>query len=426
MISYDKFSLDNGLRIVVHHDPNTPLATVNILYDVGSRDESESRTGFAHLFEHLMFEGSVNIPDYDEHVHLAGGESNAFTSSDMTNYYITLPVHNIETAFWLESDRMLSLAFSEEALAVQKGVVCEEFKEHYINQPYGDWMHKMRALCFTTHPYKWLTIGKELSHIEQATLSDVRAFFFQHYRPNNAILCVAGNVTSEQVRQLAQKWFGDIPPSEKPYHRQLPAEPAQTTFHSQHIYANVPIDALYMAFHIGDRLSPSYHPTAFICDILSSGASGRLYQHLVKDQTLFSSLHAYSWDEHDPGLLYIEGKLNKGVTLESAETAICHELEQLCQMPVSEDELGKVRNKVEAAIVFNEVGLSDRAFSLAYYELLGDIDEINNEIDKYLRVTAADIQQTAQQIFSRENCSVLYYHAQPPSEAAEQNADAST
>lgn len=412
MITYEKFTLDNGLRVIVHQDLDTPLATVNLLYDVGSRDENEAKTGFAHLFEHLMFEGSVNVPDYDEHVHLAGGECNAFTSSDMTNYYITLPAHHIETAFWLESDRMLGLGFDQESLDVQKGVVCEEFKEHYINQPYGDWMHKMRALSYTTHPYKWITIGKELSHIEQVILADVKSFFFQHYRPNNAILCVAGNVQTDEVRRLAQKWFGDIPRAEQPYVRNLPQEPPQTEFRSLHVEAPVPIDAIYLSFHICDRLHDDFHATSFISDLLSGGSSGRLYQHLVKEQRLFSSINAYSWEEHDAGLLYIEGKLKEGISMTEAENAIRQELNQLCQVPISETELEKVLNKIEAAMLFNEVGLSEKAFSLAYYELLGNIDEVNTEIEKYRRVSAADVQRVAQQIFKLENCSALYYHAQ--------------
>ena len=411
MVTYEKFTLANGLRVIVHQDSSTPLAVVNLLYDVGSRDEDESKTGFAHLFEHLMFEGSINIPDYDEHVHLAGGDCNAFTSGDMTNYYITLPAHNLETAFWLESDRMLSLAFEQESLDVQKGVVCEEFKEHYINMPYGDWMHKMRALSYTQHPYKWLTIGKELSHIEQATLDDVQQFFFKHYRPNHAILCVAGNVQTAEVRRLAEKWFGPIPRSEPPYQRNLPQEPPQNGLRSLRVEANVPVDALYMAFHICPRLHPDFHPTIFVSEILSSGSSGRLYQRLVKDKRLFSSIYAYIWEDFDAGLLYIEGKLSPDVSMSQAEAAIWTELSDLAQNQVSANEVQKILNKTEATIAFNEVGLSEKAFSLAYYELLGDIDEINNEIEKYAAVTALDIQRVAQQTFKLDNCSTIYYCA---------------
>lgn len=417
MVAYEKFTLPNGLRVIVHQDPDTPLAVLNLLYDVGARDEDEAKTGFAHLFEHLMFEGSVNISDYDEHVHLAGGDCNAFTTSNMTNYYITLPAHNLETAFWLESDRMLSLAFGQEALDIQKGVVSEEFKEHYINMPYGDWMHKMRALSYTTHPYKWLTIGKELSHIENATLEDVTHFFFKHYRPNHAILCVAGNVTVAEVRRLAEKWFGTIPASEQPYYRNLPQEPPQTEFRSLRVDANVPVDALYMAFHICSRLDKDYHATTFLSEMLSSGSSGRLYQRLVKEKGLFSSIDAYTWEEFDAGLLYFEGKLSQGISMEQAETALWQELNEMCQIHVSETEMQKVLNKIESSIVFNEIGLSDKAFSLAFYELLGDIDEINTEINKYTAVTAADVQRVAQQIFRRENCSTIYYHARQEANA---------
>lgn len=410
MLDYKKYQLDNGLRLIVHEDPETPMAIVNVLYDVGSRDETEAKTGFAHLFEHLMFEGSINIENFDEHVHLAGGECNAFTSSDMTNYYIMLPAHNVETAFWLESDRMLSLGFGQDSLDVQKGVVCEEFKEHYINQPYGDWLHRLRKLSYTTHPYKWPVIGKDLSHIENATLEDVKTFFYTHYRPNNAILCVAGNVQSEQVFSLAQKWFGDIAPGPK-HERMLPAEPPQAAFRAEYVKANVPLDAIYMGFHVPARLDPDFYPMNVICEVLSGGASGRIYQALVKERRVFSSISASNWEYTDSGLLYVSGKVQEGISIEAAEVAIWEELEKLKSELITEEELCKIINKIEANIQFNEVSLRDKAFSLAYFELLGRIDDVNYEIERYLAVSRADVQRVAQQIFNRQNCSVIYYKA---------------
>ncbi len=410
MLSYKKYQLSNGLRIVVHEDPETPLAIVNILYDVGSRDENEAKTGFAHLFEHLMFEGSTNIDNFDEHVHLAGGESNAFTSSDMTNYYIMLPAHNIETAFWLESDRMLSLSFGQESLDVQKGVVSEEFKEQHINQPYGDWLHRLRRLSYTTHPYKWPIIGKDLSHIENVTMDDVQNFFYTHYRPNNAVLCVAGNVQGDQIFALAKKWFGDIPAGQRTP-RNLPKEPPQTAFRAEYVKANVPLDAIYMGFHVPARLHTDYYPMNIICEVLSGGASGRMYQALIKEKRIFSSVSAYNWEEVDEGQLFVSGKVQEGISIEAAENAIWEEIEKLKNELITEQEFQKVINKIEANIQFNEVELRDKAFSLAYFELMGCIDDINNEIEHYKAVSREDIQRVAQHIFRHENCSAIYYKA---------------
>ena len=262
MIQFEKFELDNGLKVIVHQDTSTPMAVVNVLYSVGAKDEDPKKTGFAHLFEHLMFGGSIHIPVYDEPLQRAGGENNAYTTNDLTNYYCQIPAENIETAFWLESDRMLSLAFSEKSLEVQRKVVCEEFKEHYINKPYGDAWHKMRSLAYTQHPYRWMTIGASLEHVEQAKMQDVKDFFFKFYRPNNAILVVTGNVTTDQIKQLAEKWFGPIP-SGAPYERNLPCEPTQKKSKSMDVHADVPLDMLMMTWHMGGRLDEYYHATDF-------------------------------------------------------------------------------------------------------------------------------------------------------------------
>lgn len=408
MLDFERFTLDNGLRVIVHKDTTTPMVAVNVLYDVGARDENPERTGFAHLFEHLMFGGSENIPSYDEPLQMAGGENNAYTTNDITNYYIQLPLQNIETAFWLESDRMNALAFSEKSLDVQRKVVSEEFKEHYINKPYGDAWENMRKLAYKQHPYQWMTIGKELKHIEDAHLDDVKSFFYKHYRPVNAILSVAGNVTTEQVRQLAEKWFGSIPAGDK-YNRNLPQEPQQTEARVATIEANVPLDALYKAWHIGGRMSPSYYTADLITEIMGNGVASRLHLRLVKELQLFSNISCYHTGSTDPGLLVIEGKIVEGKSIEDANAAVEAEIEKLISDGVTEDELQKAKNKIEAMITFEDMTILSRANNLAFYELLGDADLINKEWNNYNTVTTAMLQQTAQEVFRKENSNTLFY-----------------
>jgi zinc protease len=408
VVKFEKFSLDNGLRVIVHQDTSTPMAVVNVMYDVGAKDEDPSRTGFAHLFEHLMFGGSINIPVYDEPLQMAGGENNAYTTNDLTNYYIQLPAENIETAFWLESDRMLSLAFTDHSLEVQRKVVCEEFKEHYLNKPYGDVWLRLRELAYTVHPYRWMTIGKELSHIEQAQLQDVKNFFFKHYRPSNAILVVAGNVTVEKVRSLAEKWFGPIEPGEK-YVRQLPSEPAQNSPRKLEVRADVPLDALYKCWHMYSRMDHRYYVSDLITEVLSGGGSSRLFQSLVKEQKLFSNIECYHFGTVDSGLLTIEGKLVKGIKMEDAENAIQKELDKMKKELITESELQKVKNKTESMIAFEDMSVMNRANSLAFYELLGDASLMNSELDRYNKVTVKDVQQLCNEIFREENCSTLWY-----------------
>ncbi|MEY4456457.1 MAG: M16 family metallopeptidase [Sediminibacterium sp.] len=410
MIQFDRFTLDNGLKVLVHQDTSTPMAVVNVLYNVGSKDENPHKTGFAHLFEHLMFGGSVNIPDYDEPLQRAGGENNAYTTNDLTNYYCQLPAENIETAFWLESDRMLSLAFSEKSLEVQRKVVCEEFKEHYINKPYGDAWHKMRKLAYTQHPYQWMTIGASLEHVEQATMQEVKDFFFQFYRPNNAILVVTGNVTTEQVKALAEKWFGPIEAG-KPYHRNLPVEPRQEKNKSLDVRADVPMDMLMMTWHMGGRFDASYHATDLITEVLGGGASARLYEELIKKKQIFSSIDCYHFGTIDPGLLVIEGKLVKGISMSVAEKAVLDEVAKLTNELLEEKEVQKVINKTESIICFEDMSIMNRAHSLAFYELLGDAQLMNTELEKYQAVTPAIIQATAQAIFTEQNRNTLYYYS---------------
>ncbi len=408
MISYSKFTLSNGLRVIVHEDRTTPLVVADVLYDVGARDEDPERTGFAHLFEHLMFGGSVNIPDYDEPLQIAGGDNNAFTTNDLTNYYCRLPAGNIETALWLESDRMLSLAFGEKSLDVQKKVVSEEFKEHYINQPYGDAWHKLREVAYKVHPYRWMTIGKELSHVESAQLQDVKDFFHKHYNPANAILTVAGNINEEKVKELAEKWFGDIP-SGKKYQRAITQEPLQTEARLLEVRENVPLDALYKCWHGYSRMDKRYYAMDLITDILGSGKSSRLYQSLVKEQKLFSNISCYHTGSIDPGLVAIEGKLVKGVSIEDGDAAVQRVIGEMLNNVLSEEELQKVKNRIESMLAFEDVSLMNRANSLAIYELLGDANLINTEWDFYNAVTAEDILNTAREMFRAENSSTLYY-----------------
>jgi zinc protease len=408
MIKFEKFTLENGLRVLVHEDKSTPMAVVNVLYDVGAKDESPEKTGFAHLFEHLMFGGSINIPVYDEPLQTAGGENNAYTTNDLTNYYCQLPAENIETAFWLESDRMLSLAFSKKSLEVQRKVVCEEFKEHYINKPYGDVWHKLRNLVYTTHPYKWMTIGASLKHVEDATLEDVKAFFKKHYNPSNAILTVAGNVDVEQVKVLAEKWFGSIPAGEK-YNRSLPVEPKQTAPRILEVKADVPLDALYKCWHIYPRTDDRYYTADLISDILSGGGSSRLYQSLVKEQQLFSNLDCYHMGSTDAGIMVIEGKLVKGVDIKKAEAAVNEEIKKMQATGITVEELEKVKNKTESAMAFEDMSVMNRASSIAMYELLGDADLMNSELEKYRAVTAENILEQTRIIFDDNNCSTMYY-----------------
>lgn len=408
MIKFERFVLGNGLKVLVHPDPSTPMAVVNVLYDVGARDEDAAKTGFAHLFEHLMFGGSVNIPDYDEPLQVAGGENNAYTTNDLTNYYCQLPAENLETAFWLESDRMLSLAFSKKSLDVQRKVVCEEFKEHYINKPYGDVWHTMRELAFKEHPYKWMTIGKELSHIENATLEDVKAFFFKHYTPANAILVVAGNVSVDHVKALAEKWFGDIPSGEK-YNRQLPVEPKQTEARRLTVQRNVPMDAIYKTWHMCARRDDDYYATDLLTDILGGGASSRLYQALVKEQQLFANINCYHFGSLDKGLFTVEGQLIKGVDIQKAEDAIELELDKVRKELLDERELQKVKNKTESVMAFEDMSVMNRAGSLAFYELLGDGELMNSEFQKYQQVKAEDLHRIANQVLTKENSNTLWY-----------------
>ena len=410
MIQVNRYTLANGLRIVHNEDDSTQMVALNLLYDVGARDEDPSHTGFAHLFEHLMFGGSLHIPDYDTPVQNAGGENNAWTNNDITNYYITLPHQNVETGFWLESDRMLSLDFNPKSLEVQRQVVNEEFKQRNLNQPYGDASHLLRELAYESHPYRWPTIGKEIAHIAQATLEEVKDFFFRFYAPNNAILAVTGHISFEETIRLAEKWFGPIP-ARNISPRQLPAEKPQTAVRRKTVERKVPVDAIYMAFHMSNRMHPDYYVYDMITDILSNGRSSRFIQSLVQEQKLFTSIDAYISGSLDEGLLHVTGKPVEGVSLEQAEEAIWKELEKMKTVPVSEQELEKVKNRYESEQIFNNINYLNVATNLAFFELTGKAEDINEEVGKYRAVTAEQIQATSARCFVPENCSILYYKA---------------
>lgn len=410
MIDSIKYTLDNGLRLIVHPDHSTPMAAVNLLYNVGAKDEDPNRTGFAHLFEHLMFGGSVNIPSFDEPLQRAGGENNAFTNNDFTNYYITLPAQNLETAFWLESDRMLQLDFSEKSLDVQRNVVIEEFNQNYLNRPYGDIWLLLRPLAYKVHPYRWCTIGITPEHIRQATLDQVKAFFYSHYAPNNAILSVAGPVEPQAVLELAQRWFGPIE-QRNVATRNLPAEPAQTEPRLLEVERDVPFDVLAQAFHMPNRTNAEFYTADLITDALAGGKSGRLYQRLVREQQLFSSINSFITGDIDNGLLVVQGQLAPNVAFEQAEQAIARELQQLAEQPLSSNELQKLYNRHEANIKFEEISILDKAMTLGYHELIGQASDANLEVERYNSVSAERVMQQARTLFAPNNCSTLRYRA---------------
>ena len=407
-LKINKHILDNGLRLVHHEDTTTQMVALNIVYDVGSRDEHPDHTGFAHLFEHLMFGGSVHIPDYDTPLQQAGGENNAWTNNDITNYYLTVPRANAEIGFWLESDRMLELAFSPRSLEVQRGVVMEEFKQRCLNQPYGDVSHLIRPLAYRVHPYRWPTIGKQLSHIADATLDEVKDFFFRHYAPNNAVLAVTGNLSWDETRRLADKWFAPILRRDIP-ERRLPQEPVQTEERRLTVERNVPLDALYMAFHTCGRDEADYYAFDILSDILSNGRSSRLTRRLVQERKLFSNIDAYISGSRDAGLLNISGRPSAGVTLEQAEAAVWEELERLREEPVEHRELEKVKNKFESTQIFGNINYLNVATNLAWFELTGEAEDIDREVDRYRAVSSAQLNGVARRAFRRENASILYY-----------------
>jgi len=410
MITFERLKLSNGLSVIIHEDKSTPMVAVNVVYNVGSKYEEPDKTGFAHLFEHLMFGGSINIPDFDDHIQDAGGENNAFTNTDLTNFYEVLPAENIETALWLESDRMLQLRFSKKSLDTQKKVVIEEFKETCLNEPYGDMWHHLSRLCYKVHPYQWPTIGKDMSHIAEATLDQVKTFFYHYYRPDNAVLVLAGNIDVKKGIQLVEKWFGSIPAGHYTKPNYL-YEPPQIEFRQDILRQDVPHDAVYQGYHMAGRMDDGFYACDLLSDVLANGRSSRFYQRLYKEQELFSTIDAFISGTVDPGLFIIEGKTMPGISMEKAKKAIKLELDMLKNDLISEQELSKLKNSVESSLLYSEVSVLNKAISLAYFEVLGDADMINIEAERYHNVTAEDIRNAAQQVFREENCSEVLYEA---------------
>jgi len=408
MIEFKKHTLANGLQLIVHEDESTQTAAVNIVYNVGARDEDPERTGFAHLFEHLMFGGSKHIDEYDVVAQQIGAENNAFTNNDITNYYLSFPAPNLETALWLESDRMAGLAFSQKALDVQRNVVIEEFKQRYLNQPYGDVWLKLRPLAWKVHPYRWPTIGREIKHIEDARLEDVEDFFYKFYRPNNAIMAVAGNVKFDETVELVEKWFGDIEAAPRPSQIYLP-EPRQTEARFEEVEADVPANMLFKAFHAPARASKGFYHADVLSDVLSRGTSSRLFRRLVKDNPLFSDLSAGMTGEDDGGLLIVNGRLREGVAMDVAEKALNEELNLLRTEQATEEEMVKIKNQIEATTIFGEMGALNVAMNLCFSTLQGDTNLVNTELDMYRSTSAANVQTIAEEILRPENCSTLYY-----------------
>jgi len=407
MIHFHRFQLENGLKVIFHQDKTTPMAVVNTLFDVGARDESPSQTGFAHLFEHLMFGGSVNIPDFDGPLQRAGGNSNAFTSNDITNYFDVLPAKNLETALWLESDRMLSLAFSDKSLETQRSVVIEEFKQRYLNQPYGDVWLELRPLAYKVHPYQWATIGKDISHIENAKMEEVRSFFEKHYHPGNAILTIAGNFENQQIEDLVQKWYGDIPGKVKAA-RLLPQEPKQEEFRTLTLERDVPAEAFYYAFKMEERKSEGYYFADMLSDEVGKDKTGKLYLKLKKELRLVHEINAYILGSMDHGLFVISGKLLPGTSFESMETALWEVLEEFKTQRIQNDDLIRLKMKMKTSRAFQEQGLLNRAMNLSFFELLGDANGINEESEIYNAIDSEHLRNTAQQIFRRENCTRMF------------------
>jgi len=406
MIEFERFTLTNGLKVLFHKDITTPMAVVNILYDVGARDESEEKTGFAHLFEHLMFGGSINIPEFDTPLQRAGGENNAFTSNDITNYYDILPAQNLDTALWLESDRMLSLAFTPKSMEVQRQVVIEEFKQRYLNQPYGDVWLQLRPLAYKKHPYKWATIGKDIKHIEDAEMDDVRSFFDKYYHPGNAIMCIAGNFELEDIQKKVEYWFGSIPGKLKPA-RIIPSEPEQKKYGELTLERKVPADAFYYAFKMSHRKSLDYYITDLISDALGREKSSRLYVRLKKELNLVTEISAYITGSLDEGLLMVSGKLNDGVSFEEVDQEIWKLLGEFTSELISEKELNRLNIKIRTAREFQDQGLLSRAMNLCYFELLGDAAGINEDLEVYNSITPEHLKEIGKKILKKQNCSVL-------------------
>lgn len=408
MIAFKEFTLDNGLQVIVHTDHNSPIVCLNTLYKVGSRNENPNKTGFAHLFEHLMFGGSVNIPEFDKPLQAVGGDNNAFTNTDITNYYTTVPANNIETAFWLESDRMLSLSFDPNVLDIQQKVVIEEYKQRYLNQPYGDSWLKIRPLAYQVHPYQWSTIGKSIDHVADATMEDVKTFFHKYYHPANAILVLAGDITLSKAKELTEKWYGAIPSRPVPKDV-IPKEPLQVEEKQEIVVSDVPQNAVYKVFHMSERTNKNYYATDLASDLLGNGKSAWLYQKLVKENPVFTQISAGVMGTCDPGLIQIHGKVHPNVEVAKANELLDQTLVKFSKSKVTENNLNRVKNMSISGMVFGEVDVLNRAMSLAFASFLGDPDLVNQELGYYQNVKTDEVEEIAHTIFTKQNRSTLIY-----------------
>ena len=410
MITYDKTILSNGLTVIANRDRASRMAAVNILYKVGARNENPSRTGLAHLFEHLMFRGTHQVPDFDTPVQMACGENNAFTNNDYTDFYITLPCDNIETALWLESDRMTGLNLSDEACQIEKRVVIEEFRQRYLNQPYGDLNMLLRSMVYKKHPYRWATIGISPEHIEQASIEEIHDFYQRFYHPSNAILSVSGDFESEKVFALAEKWFGGIADTQYPI-APIPQEPEQTEVRRLEVEREVPATTIVIAFHMGNRLSHDFFLGDMTSDLLAGGDSARLYERLIKIKRMFASVNAYISGDVDNGMFVFTGQLLPTTTEAEAEAAFWEEIDELKSGKISDYELEKVKNKFEANTLFGELNVMNKAMNLGYYQMIGDLELINREVDIYRSLLREEVADFSQRTFRKDNSSTLIYRA---------------
>ncbi len=409
-LQFKRHILANGLRLIVHEDHSTPLASCNVVYNVGSRDENPDMTGMAHLFEHFMFTGSKNIADYDAQLQSVGAINNAYTTQDITHYYITLPAVNIEHALWLESDRMLELAFQQEKLDIQKHVVIEEFKENFLNRPYGDLWLLYNQFYFQKHPYQWLPIGKEISHIEKVSMDDMKNFFYRFYRPNNAVLTIAGDVRFEQIVPLVEKWFGPIPAGQTII-KQYPQEDPQREKRFVEYRRNVPADMLFKGWPACGRLTRDFYAYDMLSDLFGSGQSSYLYKKFVMEDAIFTDISAYITGTLDPGIFIVGGRPAEGVNIEEADKRLSDYLYQLPQNCINTHDLQKVKNRVESIILQNDIKIEDRSSSLAVAECFSCAEDFNDETNRYFAVSEEQINSLYSNMFRQEQETTMYYRA---------------
>lgn len=410
-ISFTEFTLKNGLHVIVHEDHSTPVVAVDVCYHVGSKNEQMEKTGFAHLFEHLMFDGSTNVErgEFDELTTKAGGYNNAYTTEDVTNYFEVFPSHQLELALWLESDRMLQFAIQEISLATQRDVVKEERRYRYENTPYGSVWVKIPENAFKVHPYRWPVIGYEES-LDRATLQDVKEFYEAYYVPNNAVLVIAGDVEANGVKMLVEKYFGGIPRGKRPTLTVTAVEPPQSREYRETVPDNVELPAVFQAYHIPEEGSSDYYALQLLADILVTGESSRLYKRMIYDEQIASEVSVDIEGREHPGMLVIYSIANTGQKPDTLESVIWQELDKIKKAGVTERELQKVKNKTEAAYVSRLQANSGKADLLAhYYTFFGNAELINAEIERFLKVTPENVQRVARKYLATENCVVFHY-----------------